>query len=231
MHLWGLPLVGEDQHKAAAIALVAGWLKSDCCPCLFPRAIHRRLALTTVRRTDEIVSLLEGAFASAAESQKFALVILPGIDDADSLAQVLVRLAQAPRWTCREVTCGEGLLSLEMLWETESGPRSNAVGLGPFGFMPVTRRAPLTCLGLWPSAHANAFRKKIQPTVGLADTGHDLTRERYDDIFQKTRLKTGELVEAFQVPPTLRQTTFRLPGSYRDLFVPHLKPADSSSKS
>ena len=76
-------------------------------------------------------------------------------------------------------------------WLTPSKHVSSALGLGPMGTMPVTRRSPFVALVVWPGGHENPYRNVAYKRVGVADMKHSLPRATHDaywDRSQKNKL-------------------------------------------
>jgi hypothetical protein len=59
------------------------------------------------------------------------------------------------------------------------------MGLGPFGTMPPTRRAPYTVIAAWTGGRENTLRRKVEPVVHFLDVNlskHRLTTEKYGRV-------------------------------------------------
>lgn len=111
---------------------------------------------------------LDAIFDTAAATNLPAVAILTSIrTEADLLGQ-LVRLRDGTRWRVTremvETLAMEDLL-VGIQWINPSGRRSLPMGFGPFGTMPVTRRAPFVCIATWPGDHENPHRTRYEDGV------------------------------------------------------------------
>src|SRR5262249_10133325 len=122
--------------------------------------------------------------------------ILPGVQTEPQLVAQLLLLAVAERWSVRRVPVPQGMdtdnVFVGIEWATSSGTRSSPMGFATLGTMPVTRRAPYTCIAAWTGGHDNAYRKKTEAVVHFLDA--DLTGVVRDARHYST-LKTKSVKE------------------------------------
>jgi hypothetical protein len=83
-------------------------------------------------------------------------VIFPAITKPEALIRLVRELGALPRWTLEAPPIDEkvkppleqGMLNIGLRYEVATGCSSYALGLGPFAFLPRTRRAPFTEIAL-----------------------------------------------------------------------------------
>lgn len=131
-----------------------------------------------------------------------AIAIFPNIRTEQQLADQLLVFAAGERWRVRRVPPPKGLETDDVLvgieWETATaGLNSSPMGFASLGTMPVTRRAPYTCIAAWTGAHENKHRKKTEPVVHFLDTDlgqYRLSAERYKELRLNSERDTSALL-------------------------------------
>lgn len=164
------------------------------------------------------------SFLDAAASQHLpAIGVFPAIRSEAQLVEQLRGLAAGDRWTV-SIEAPEGLQTDDTLvgirWRTPTGVASAPMGLAPLPTMPVTRRAPHTCIAAWPGGHENPYWVKYRPeTVDFLDTHLDaskLPRTKYRERWQKSVAETTAMLSD---PPdsaaNYRMVAFRLSAQAR----------------
>jgi hypothetical protein len=165
---------------------VRQWLTSNQTGCAFATLLakaKRGIAMApfpAIAAPEDLNSLLDFAAADRLP----AIAVLPGVRTELDAAQQLLALATSERWHVCRVRAPQALdtndvfVSLEWRTPASSGMWSSPMGLGPFGAMPPTRRAPYTCIAAWPGGHDNKFYKRRDAVVHFLDV--DLGRYRLD---------------------------------------------------
>jgi hypothetical protein len=103
-------------------------------------------------------------------------------------------LCEGPRWEAKLAAWRKGNTReehlVELTWRTPAGHLSHVMGLGPFGSMPVTRRAPFVGLTLWPGTHQNEHkptRLHQDNLVGFIDMPSGIVeKEEHDRLWKET---------------------------------------------
>lgn len=131
--------------------------------------------------------LYQAAGASAA-----ALFVFPTLRTDEEIADLLTSLSRNARCKLIEYAWPSSSKRQELLvgleWETPAGLRSRALGLAPSGHMPISRRAPIVSLLIWPGGHENIYRQTNYPTVGVADMKLGvMTSETYLQLWEETK--------------------------------------------
>ena len=124
-----------------------------------------------------------------------AIAIFPNLRTEHELADQLLVFEAGERWRVRRVPAPAGLDTDDVLlgieWETATtGLYSSPMGFASLGTMPVTRRAPYTCLAAWTGGHENKHRKKIEPVVHFLDSDlsqYRVSAERYKQLAPQQR--------------------------------------------
>jgi hypothetical protein len=182
-----------------AIELMVRWLRADITGCEFARVFAKKPAPADVRAVvmrnalgqKPVVEDLEQILSSAAAERAVALTIFPDLRYDEDVADLATSIASHPSWNVWEPKWPEGANRDDVLvaldWTTPSGHVSNALGLGPLGAMPVTRRSPFVALVVWPGAHENPYREVTYKRVGVADMKHSLTKAKHDAYWEKSQ--------------------------------------------
>jgi hypothetical protein len=151
------------------------------------------------------VALLDDFVVGAAEERSLAIVAVPELRTSHDIAELLLVLAQNPRWLVTLPESGDHPHDdtvVGLWWRTADGSLTSVMGLAPLGEMPVTRRAPHVALVLWGGEHLNPHPKprRVNSDVGLTSCPLPpalLDRDKYDDAWKQTRAA----VRAAQVFP------------------------------
>jgi hypothetical protein len=214
----------DDDVTAASKILIEKWFRG--CPCAFPFSLNSKriyLARAYFDDPEYLAAALNGYFLYGAKLEKFVLVIFPEIKRVEMLVELIAVLAEHPRWECHQIQCGStDLLSVELRWWATEEVCANVLGLGPFSWMPETRRAPLLCMGLWPREHGNPHITHDGGPVGLASTRFDKGLATHKALMKETVAQTSLISRAFELPhkDILRRISFRLPTLYADRLFP-----------
>ena len=140
------------------------------CHFIPPLLSARRITLHAFDDVD--VKSLDQHLIGSGREGCFAIAVFPGIDCEASLVAFLKALmAHGGRWRCQDTTReadNEFLLHLE--WLTEDGKWSSCMGFAPLMTMPVPRRLPFVCLGLWPGRQ----RRSTGECVDFSDIDHQI---------------------------------------------------------
>lgn len=113
-----------------------------------------------------------------------------------------VKQCKRTRWRVRRVPAPHGLDTDDVLvgieWETAAaGLFSSPMGFASLGTMPVTRRAPYTCIASWTGGHENKHRKKVEPIVHFLDSDlsqYRLSADRYKALRLNSERDTSALL-------------------------------------
>jgi hypothetical protein len=182
------------------------WLRAGLSGCQFAKTIARKsknIALITHDVPDPPEpERLNSFFDDCARSERAAFVLFPSIRFERELLPVLYQLGCDPRWEVRDHSTYEPysniLYGLE--WKTAGGDVTDTMGFGPFGAMPVSRRAPYVALAAWPGGRSNALRG-TPPTpaarrgqVSFLDAAHGLDDKRYQRQWSDTTTTIAELM-------------------------------------
>lgn len=159
---------------------------------------------------------LDKFFEYAAGERKPALAVLPAVRTEPEIAAQLVALGSGERWRVRRMPIPKGLdtddVFVSVEWRTaDPSTWSSAMGLGPFGTMPATRRAPYTVIAAWTGGRENPFHKRTSH-VGFLDVDLStlsLDRDGYDAMTRSSETATGEMMFDDR-PARYRKVAFRL---------------------
>ena len=101
-------------------------------------------------------------------------------------------------------------LKLELRWLNSEGLWCNAMGFAPLFSMPVTRRAAIPFISIWPCGHDNKFKKHKGKIIGVGDCNHNLSEKQYSTMKTSTEERNLELRDVFNLPKVelMRKTTF-----------------------
>jgi hypothetical protein len=186
-----------------AIELMVRWLRAGITGCEFARVFAKGPAPGDVRlmvirnalRQSSAADRVEETLLKAAADHAAVLFVFPDLRYDEEVADLAAALSRHPSWNLWEPAWPEGSMRDDVLvaleWTTPSKHVSNALGLGPMGAMPVTRRSPFVALVVWPGGHENPYRNVQYKRVGVADMKHSLSRATHDaywDISQKNKL-------------------------------------------
>ena len=216
----------SGSRKNPSTEQVRRWLSSGFTGCSFARSFAGGKQLAQVGFEEHATpGELDTIFDAAAQGHLPAIVVFTGIRDETALLEQLRVLTTGARWSVQR-TSARGLetsdLLLEVSWRTAAGLTSTPMGFGPFPTMPVTRRAPYVCLGVWPGGHENQHPHRGPPSPTAVDfldapLPTSLTRPAFDKAWDasvdQTTALLGELKDQSRF---YRTVTFRLsPGAGR----------------
>ncbi|MBX3160071.1 MAG: hypothetical protein KF773_29150 [Deltaproteobacteria bacterium] len=183
---------------------VRQWLGRLGTGCLFAARLAKAkggLAMAPFP-TPATPTALDAVFDYAAGEHKPVLAVLTAVRTEVALAEQLLALADGERWRVRRVVTPASLTTDDIFvsieWRTANPDVwSSPMGLGPFGTMPPTRRAPYTVVAAWTGGHENTFRRKVEPVVHFLDvslSNHRLTQDKYADMTKESRKATTEML-------------------------------------
>lgn len=210
-----------------AVELMVRWLRAGMTGCEFARVFAKQPAPGEVRpvvvrsslsepRVGEILDLI---FQKAASESAAVLTIFPDLRYDEDVADLASALSSHHAWTLwqpawpAEAQRDDVLVALD--WTTPSGHSSSALGLGPMGSMPVTRRAPFVGLVVWPGAHDNPWREVTYKRVGVADMRHSLTKAKHQMYWQASQQNKASYTAEELVTAARHEVTFCLRGDVR----------------
>jgi hypothetical protein len=206
------------------------WLRHGMSGCWFARRLasqgstNPRVAYWTrlgpLLRSD--VPALDALLDQSATRGHFFVALFPYARSAEDIAQLVRTLARSERWKCRRVEwrkhARNECVLVGITWQTREGLPTSVMGFAPLGAMPVTRRAPIVALALWPGPHANPFRQdKRGPVIGFVDGAHGLNAVTYDSVWADTKASVQSLLaEPPEDAARLREAAFCLPSGLAD---------------
>jgi hypothetical protein len=217
----------EQSGEHVATKLMTAWLRANITGCLFATRFAtentgriRQVVLTGALAASHLTQQLDPVLRDAAAHSEAILAIFPDLRAPEHVAQLLDSLSRDAAWSCAEIAWKEHpredlLLSLE--WTTPNGHRTSAMGLGPLGTMPLTRRAPYVAIALWPGGQENPFRQEPRKRVSLADMPHSLTEEVHATFWEKTEENKARYLAGQEEGAARPRVTFCLPSSVRPL--------------
>lgn len=217
--------------------LMTAWLRANITGCLFatrfakePTGRIRPVVLTGALEATHLTEQLEPVLRDAAAHSEAILAVFPDLRTPDDVARLLDSLSRGTAWSCTEIEWKEHpredmLLSLE--WTTPGGHMTSTMGLGPFGTMPLTRRAPYISIALWPGGQENPYRQEPRRRVSLADMPHSLSREVHDSYWHQTEENKGRYLDGQKEGAARPRVSFCLPRDVRSL-IRVLSPRTSS---
>jgi hypothetical protein len=201
---------------------VRSWLARRNTGCWFAALLateskRDRLAMATfpdAASPDQIDPL----FDYAGGKKLPALAIILGVRTESELVDQLLLLTSGSRWSVRRVPVPLGMNTDDVLvgieWATTGGTRSSPMGFATLGTMPVTRRAPFTCIAGWTGGHDNVYRKKTEPVVHFLDadlTGVVRDARHYSSLTTKSvKETTAMLANENDHARNYRNVAFRL---------------------
>ncbi len=192
---------------------LALWLQSTLTGCHFATSFSSRkpLKLDYYTPINEAVDLdaIGGFIDGTAAREVVAVVLFPSLRTPRDLLEVLGTLCTDPRWQVNEVHWLEGRerpdsVALSLTWKTPTGDISDAMGVGPLGTMPVTRRAPHFAVIVWGGPHLNPYIRKTD-RVGVASAPTGLDKAEHARLMKVTDERVREL---------LREPPQRIPSGF-----------------
>jgi hypothetical protein len=161
--------------------------------------------------------LVEAFIDGTAARELTAVLLFPALRTPRQACELLATLRRGGRWRVSRIPWPDGYrkadsVALGLEWKTKAGPISDAMGLAPFGTMPVTRRAPYVATAVWGGPHVNEHIRK-GARVGVASASTGLNARQHQKLMAATDGRVRDLLE---VPPAenpewLRQVAFVLP--------------------
>lgn len=214
------------------------WLHRNLSGCSFAAHLGQKrdrigYGVASSLTTRVALETLEYSIDLFASNGMVTVWIWPDMHTPTDLAKLLSALRVRPRWSLASVPGASPLthrtsVAVSLRWSTAAGLTSSAMGLAPFGIMPVMRRTPYVCLVVWGGGHANELRPKPKEgddpnEVGLIDIPTDFDRAQHRAAMKSTSAKTRELAGAD--PAVLRDVAFMLPTPITRQYLPSLARA------
>lgn len=217
----------EESGEHVAKQLMTAWLRANITGCLFAMRFAkeatgriRPIVLTGALDATHLPEQLDPVLRDAAAHSEAVLAIFPDLRTSEDVAHLLDSLSHDEAWSCTELKWQDHaradiLISLE--WTTPGGHVTSAMGLAPFGTMPITRRAPYVAIALWPGGQENPFRQEPRKRVSLADMPHLLSRDVHDTYWRQTEDNKARYLEGQNEGAARPRVTFCLPRDVRPL--------------
>lgn len=183
------------------------WLQAGLSGCQFAKSIAGK-----AKNIDFIVHREPGPpepqavnayFDHCANVERAAFIIFPKIRHERAILPLLYKLGCDPRWEVHDRSTHEPysnvLFGLE--WKTVNGDVTDTMGFGPFGAMPVSRRAPYVALAAWPGGRSNPMRgtpptpKARSGQVSFLDAAHEIRHATYQRQWRETETKIATLMK------------------------------------
>jgi hypothetical protein len=164
--------------------------------------------------SDDDIGDLAATIDGASENGLVSILLFPLTRTEHDLVQILVRLDAHERWRIeRRAIRRDHAVALSVTFTTLQGDESHAMGFGPVGQMPVSRRAPYFALALWAGERSNPYFAGGKPgTVNMAHAPHQLTQQLHEETWAKTQAATTMfLSEPADDSVWLRKVAFCLP--------------------
>lgn len=218
--------MSEAQPLSDALDHLRQWFSGGLSGCYFANAIAASSAgVAWVERLEDLavdeVSQLEGTIDGAAELGKVVVVAFPRARATSDAAVLLRTLVSSQRWTVTPVpwtkAVREGCTLVGLKYQTTAGDLSSVMGLGPFGEMPVTRRAPYMAISLWAGGRMN----QLGPGSPVGEVGFPdgplpptIDADKFQPRWDKTQAKVKKLLaEPPEARGALRHVAFCLPNT------------------
>ena len=198
------------------------WLKGGLTGCRFAKMLAKKRPRIRVDfyspfglfDHDEAAAFIDGTVAR----DVVAILLFPAIRTAAATADLLLHLSKSERWKVVAEPWRSGFEKADALpfglrWKTSTDCiECDAMGLGPIGTMPVTRRAPYVAIVIWGGPHKNDHVKK-GPRVGVASAPTDLDPKKHDRMMKLSDARVRALlgVEPPEHAAWLRRIGFILP--------------------
>lgn len=182
------------------------WLRAGLSGCEFAKSIAGKVKnvefVSHVESAPPDPEVLNSYFDDCAQQEQAAFVLFPKIRFERELLPLLYKLGCDPRWEVQDHSTYEPYANVMfgLEWKTANGDVTDTMGFGPFGSMPVSRRAPYVALAAWPGGRSNPVRGK-PPTprarrgeVSFLDAAHGVLNGRYDRHWTETSTKVERLM-------------------------------------
>jgi len=166
------------------------------------------------RITDATAARLTTHFELARDRDEFGLVVFPQMTMARQICHLVEALSASARWTYSLRSDVPGRIGIDLRWRSPGHLECSAMGFGPLGAMPVTRRAPYFAFGMWPGGHDNPFRTRPDEFVGAGDMSHGIPMDAYVKMRDDTRAMVGSRRDVLMARGVITGITFCLAKAY-----------------
>lgn len=184
-------------HAGCSFAARFAASKGDAQQRLGYSAIHAAVVDHQVR--GDIDGFLDGCGAR----EQAAVLVFPSIKSTDGVVS-LARSLNGGRWTCQERFDEARGHLFELAWMAACGLPSSVMGLAPLLSMPMTRRAPLVVLALWPGPPRPTSKGKGLSFMDMP-SGLDAALHA-EQLFRSTEMTERALGESPKTAPWRRVT-------------------------
>lgn len=207
------------------------WLKQDQVGCMFAKALAiekyrerwRVLAMPTPSEIAHVATINETLIEASNQSDcDAAILVFPEVETLDDLVGLFNVLCEHDSWSSREDKFpdksqgGHDRIGVGIRWVMPCKSESFALGFGPFGFMPPTRRSPYTAITL-PVCEKGVHRKGDSAERHLCDMANDIwTLDKFNDLWSKTEKMKAEEVSEFDSNAAKAKVTFSIPETCRE---------------
>jgi hypothetical protein len=202
---------------------VRQWLGQNLTGCSFSGLIANKpggLVMATFRAKASPEEL-DHVFDLAAGQSLPVVAVFPELRTEKQISEQLMELSDGERWRVWRVPIlpSSTRTTSSSAW---NGRRQQPYGHhrwnSPLGTMPVTRRAPYTCIAAWTGGHQNKFRRMKDQVVHFLDV--DLTAYNLDaDKYKKRTVASKQATTAILLNDKAsyyRNVAFRLSASVKD---------------
>ena len=165
--------------------------------------------------TRSTIEQLNGHFKVASENDQLALAVFPSFSDEEDVVELLNELCAHDRWCAQLREEVRDILALDLRWQSSATLEASAMGFAPLPVMPVARRAPYVAIALWPTQHANRFRKKPESWSGVGDMAHDLVESKYRVLHKQTRARVSAIRDTLKNAGVLTGVSFCVSSRFR----------------
>ena len=205
------------------------WLHTDQVGCRFAMALTidkyqdrwRSISAATPKSADEVDVIHETLVEACSDKVDAVILIFPEVEMLEDLVGLVNLLCQHDSWSCAEdkypdtSAAGRPRVGLGMRWRMPCDTVSFALGFGPFGFLPPTRRSPYTAITL-PVCKKGVHRKGDSAERHLCDMANDLwDGEVFNKLWEGTSALKAKLIESNDQEAAKAKVTFALPEDCR----------------
>lgn len=205
------------------------WLHTDQVGCHFAMALtikkqqdRWRVISGDPPKTPQDVEVIHETLVEASGDNVDAVILIfPAVELLEDLVKLINFLGGHDSWDCTEdkqpdcSAAGRARLGLGMRWQMPCGTISFALGFGPFGFLPPTRRSPYTAITL-PVCQKGVHRKGDESERHLCDMANDLwDTSKFDSMMSSTSELKATLIGANDEQAAKAKVTFALPEDCR----------------